>query len=132
MVKKPSYPAASRRVSFIFNEDDDVRLFFVICEQRGMKDGVQNFFSERECRILFEKIFHNLCSEKFIIFERSERKDLFIYIRRRNFNRRNLESFDFGNKIMGKEGDIFRWKARIERSSWMFFKNEPVEDEKSP
>lgn len=26
MVKKPCYPAASRRVSFTFNEDDDVRL----------------------------------------------------------------------------------------------------------
>lgn len=42
MVKKPGYPAASRRVSFTFNEDDDVRfvvLTFVIGEQRAMKEG---------------------------------------------------------------------------------------------
>lgn len=44
MVKKPGYPAASRRVSsffsFTFNEDDDVRLLSKIGEQRGLKRGI--------------------------------------------------------------------------------------------
>lgn len=49
MVKKPGYPAASRRVSFTFNEDDDVRLLSRDLRTKGHERWIEFFFSSRKC-----------------------------------------------------------------------------------
>lgn len=52
MVKKPGYPAASRRVSFTFNEDDDVRLGYF---RNWRTNGHERW--EGDTYIMKEKIF---------------------------------------------------------------------------